>query len=186
TEEWTQDLFRKRQAEVESRFIKVEVGAREQGDRLDRVEVRVDKVENRIADLEHRGTQKAAPDVAPNNHDRTPAQRTLVAVVFVPFAFDRAELVPAAEASLTRIVTEMREDPHLTVDLEGTTDPVGTREYNVKLSHRRVEAVKQVLLDKGIEPSRILGETARGPLLDNSVKNDSKRRVMVRVMKSTD
>jgi len=193
TEEWTQDLFRKRQAEMDDRFIKVETGAREQGNRLDKVEIRVDNVENRvdnvenrIADLENRGTRKAAPEPARNNHNRTAAQRTLVAVVFVPFAFDRAELVPAAEASLGRIVTEMRDDPHLTLDLEGTTDPVGTVDYNVKLSHRRVEAVKQILLDKGIEPSRILGATARGPLLDGAVKNDLKRRVVVRVMKLTD
>jgi outer membrane protein OmpA-like peptidoglycan-associated protein len=186
TEEWTHDLFRKRQAEVENRFIKVETGAREQGNRLDKVEIRVDNVENRIADLENRGPQKTSSDLTSNNHNRTAAQRTLVAVVFVPFAFDRAELVPAAEVSLTRIVTDMRDDPHLTLDLEGTTDPVGTLDYNVKLSRRRVDAVKQLLLDQGIEPARILGATGRGPVLDRSVKNDLKRRVTVRVIKLTD
>src|SRR5262245_52192056 len=41
TEEWTQNLFAKRQVEVDERFGKVESDVREQGERLDRVEVRM-------------------------------------------------------------------------------------------------------------------------------------------------
>ena len=189
TEQWTQDVLGKREAEIDGRFVKVETGVREQGERLDKVEVRVDKVENRIADLEQRGPRKIATDRTASSGSvvvRSTSQRTLVAVVHVPFAFDRADLDPSAEVALTTIVAEMRDNPHITLDLEGTTDPVGTVDYNVKLSQRRVEAVKRRLLDKGIEPSRIVSSTARGPLLDSSIKNDLKRRVMVKLMKTTD
>lgn len=192
TEEWTQQLLGKRQAEIDSRFIAeidsrfitVETGVREQGDRvreqgdrLDKVEVRVDEVEHQLA--EDRRTREIASAAIT-------AKRTLVSVVFVPFGFDRADLGPSAETALATIVTEMRGDPYMTLDLEGTTDPVGSLDYNVKLSQRRVEAVKRMLVDKGIEPSRIISSIARGPVLDSSLKNDLKRRVIVKLLKSID
>src|SRR5215470_17215429 len=81
TEAWTQDVLGKRQAEIDDRFVKVETGAREQGERLDRVEVRVDKVENRIADLDHRGPRKVAAERPASTGSvvvRSTSQRTLV------------------------------------------------------------------------------------------------------------
>ncbi len=41
TQEWTHDLFAKRKAKLDERFIKVEEQAREQGQRIDRVEGQV-------------------------------------------------------------------------------------------------------------------------------------------------
>jgi hypothetical protein len=37
-------------------------------------------------------------------------------------------------------------------------------------------------LEQGIEPTRIITSTARGPLLDKTVPNDFKRRVMIKLM----
>ena len=54
----------------------------------------------------------------------------------------------------------------------------------MKLSQRRVEVVKRWLVGKGIEPHRIVGATARGPLSDASVKDTLKRRVMVKLMRT--
>lgn len=109
-------------------------------------------------------------------------RRTLVAVVHVRFRFGGADLDAAAEAALAAIVQELRDDPALTVDLDGTTDPVGTVDYNVRLSQRRVEAVQRWLLTNGVSPSRIVGSAGRGPLLDTSVEDDAKRRVAVKLM----
>jgi OmpA-OmpF porin, OOP family len=45
----------------------------------------------------------------------------------------------------------------------GYTDSIGSDAYNEKLSQRRAEAVKQYLVQKGVDPSRIavrgLGKT---------------------------
>jgi len=46
--------------------------------------------------------------------------------------------------------------------------------------------VKRWLVQQGIEPARIISSTARGPLLDHSVKNNLKRRVIVKLMRSTE
>jgi len=176
TEQWTQELVGKQQAEMDTRVLKVETGVREHGERLD-------KVESRVTDLESQDVRKAAvAERATAAAVRGTPERTLVGVVHVPFGFDRADLVASAETALATIATELRDNPHMTVDLEGTTDPVGPREYNLKLSRRRVEAVKRKLLEQGIEPTRIITSTARGPLLDKSVPNDFKRRVMIKLM----
>jgi len=177
TEQWTQELVGKQQAEMDTRVLKVETGVREHGERLD-------KVESRVTDLEHRDVRKASVAERAKSAAavRGTSERTLVGVVHVPFGFDRADLVQSAETALATIATELRDNPQMTVDLEGTTDPVGPREYNLKLSRRRVEAVKRKLLEQGIEPTRIVTSTARGPLLDKSVPNDFKRRVMIKLM----
>ena len=48
TAEWTEDLFAKRQVEVDARFVKVETDVRDQGGRIDRVEVRVANLDTRL------------------------------------------------------------------------------------------------------------------------------------------
>ena len=185
TEQWTQDFVGKRQAEMDTRVTRVETDVREHGERLDKVEGRVSELQTRVQEAAF--AERTRNVTGPSSSQRTStSQRTLIGVMHVPFGFDRADLVPSAEAALATIVSELRDDPQMTVDLEGTTDPVGRVDYNVKLSRRRVEAVKRRLLQDGIEPSRIVSSMARGPLLDKSVTNDFKRQVMIKLMKSTD
>lgn len=119
-------------------------------------------------------TARAAQEPAP--------RRTLVAVIHVRFRFGRADLDAAGEAALTAIVNELRDDPTLTVDLEGATDPVGPLDYNMRLSQRRVETVERWLLANGVSRDRLIGAAGRGPLLDSAVEDDAKRRVAVKLM----
>jgi outer membrane protein OmpA-like peptidoglycan-associated protein len=205
TVEWTEDLFAKRQVEVDARFTQVETGVREQGDRIDRVEVRVANLDTRLTetrDLVRTALPHAplppTPSAAATRPTPTEARpsppalergvrgRTLVGVVHVPFGFDRADLEPGAEAALAAIVKELREHPTMTIDLEGTTDGVGRLDYNLRLSQRRVEAVTRWLMARGVDRSRIVGAKGRGPVANTSVKDDVKRRVMVKLMTSAE
>jgi outer membrane protein OmpA-like peptidoglycan-associated protein len=195
TVDWTEELFAKRQVEVDDHFTKVETEVRQQGQRIDQVEVRVAKLDDRLTETRElvRGASAPAPPVARATTPATAAlrpttdrpsgpARTLVTVVHVPFGFDRADLDPAAEAALATILKELRRNAGLTIDLEGATDAVGGLDYNVKLSQRRVEAVRRWLVGHGVDRARIVGVTARGPLLHVAVKDDLKRRVMVKIM----
>jgi outer membrane protein OmpA-like peptidoglycan-associated protein len=114
------------------------------------------------------------------------AVRTLVAVIHVPFGFDRADLDPKAEVALAAILKELRENPAVTIDLEGSTDSVGRLDYNVRLSERRVEAVKRWLVGHGVDRARVIGSTARGPLANGPIAEPVKRRVMVKLMTSSE
>ena len=192
TAEWTEDLFAKRQVEVDARFVKVETGVRELGSRIDRVEVRVANLDTRTALPHAPSTVTARPSPAearpsPVTPERTVrGGRTLIGVVHVPFGFDRADLEPGAEAALAAIVTELREHPTMTIDLEGTTDRVGRLDYNLRLSQRRVEAVTRWLTSKGVDRSRIVEAKGRGPHATVFLKDDVKRRVLVKLMMSAE
>ena len=201
TAEWTEDLFAKRQVEVDARFVKVETGVREQGGRIDRVEVRVANLDTRLTetrDLVRTALPQAPSTVTarPSPSEARPSQvtpertvrggRTLIGVVHVPFGFDRADLEPGAEAALAAIVTELHEHPNMTIDLEGTTDRVGRLDYNLRLSQRRVEAVTRWLTSKGVDRSRIVGAKGRGPHATVFLKDDVKRRVLVKLMMSAE
>jgi outer membrane protein OmpA-like peptidoglycan-associated protein len=184
TQEWTEDLLFKRKVEVDDRFITVEAGAREQAQRIDRVEVRVAHLETQVTETRDLALGRRAPRPASPWSPR--ATRTLVAVVHVPFGFDRADLDLAAKAALTSVARELRDNPKMTVDLEGTTDPAGRVDYNVRLSQRRVESVKRWLVTRGLEPSRVVQSAGLGPLPDPSVKDEGKRRVTVKLMSSAE
>jgi outer membrane protein OmpA-like peptidoglycan-associated protein len=199
TVEWTEEVLAKRQVEVDDHFARVETDVRQQGKRIDQVEVHVARLDDRVTEtreLVRTGAAVPPPAVAratpppPAERpatDRLPrAGRTLVAVVHVPFRFDRADLDPAAEAALVPILKEMRRNAGLTIDLEGSTDGVGGLDYNIKLSQRRVEAVRRWLVSHGIERPRIVGSAGRGPLGTVTVKDDLKRRVMVKLMSSSE
>ena len=203
TVQWTEDLFAKQQVEVDQRFDHVETDVREQGERIDRVEVRVANLDTRLTetrDLVRTALPQASstatarpshpevrpPASAPERTVRVGVGRTLVGVIHVPFGFDRADLEPGAEAALAAIAKELREHPNMTLDLEGTTDAIGRLDYNLRLSQRRVEAVTRWLMAKGVDRSRIVGAKGRGPLVNTALKDDVKRRVMVKLMTSAE
>jgi len=77
----------------------------------------------------------------------------------VLFEYDKADLKPGAMRSLEPLMTFLREHPDRTLVIEGYTDSTGTDSYNLELSQRRAEAVRNFLSSHGISADRIL---ARG------------------------
>ena len=71
------------------------------------------------------------------------------------FDFDKATLKPDAERLLAAGVQRMQNDPSLQADIVGHTDNVGTEEYNMGLSKRRAEAVRNHMIAKGIAANRL-------------------------------
>ena len=68
-------------------------------------------------------------------------------------------------------VTEMMEDhPELRFSIEGHTDSDGDADFNLKLSEERAEAVKQAMVQSGIDSSRLTtkGWGEADPVSDNS------------------
>jgi outer membrane protein OmpA-like peptidoglycan-associated protein len=197
TEEWTQGLLAKRQAEVDERFLKTETEMREHDERIDRIEGRVTHLEVALTETRddvrdviayspaivraRRSASGRRPAPAPPQRGRDLA-RSLVAVIQVPFGFDRASLDAGAKAALASVVQELREHPDMTIDLEGTTDSVGRLDYNVRLSERRVAAVKRWLTEHGVDERRIVSSRGRGPVGSPAGKDPTQRRVMVKLM----
>jgi peptidoglycan-associated lipoprotein len=73
----------------------------------------------------------------------------------VYFDFDQATLSPAATAILGKNVTCLKSSPR-PVHLIGRADPRGTPEYNMALSDRRAQAVKDYLQRSGVPTPRLV------------------------------
>jgi outer membrane protein OmpA-like peptidoglycan-associated protein len=69
------------------------------------------------------------------------------------------ELLPASNAELDKLVQLLRNNPTLRIELGGHTDNVGNDAANQKLSEQRAQAVREFVVNKGIEGTRI---TAKG------------------------
>ena len=102
------------------------------------------------------------------------AQRTerglLVTLGDVLFAFNKAELSAQAGPRLDKLANFLKQFPDRKLLIEGYTDSVGSESYNQELSERRAMAVRDALVQRGVDTSRI---GARGygkayPVADNA------------------
>lgn len=68
----------------------------------------------------------------------------------VNFAFDSSALDEQARAILNEVAFMLRGTPNARITLEGWTDYIGTDAYNLKLSQRRADAVRDYLVRQGV------------------------------------
>jgi outer membrane protein OmpA-like peptidoglycan-associated protein len=171
TKGWVNDLMGKKEAQIDQRFARTEAtlvevgdGARTAKTRADAAYGRADEVNTRVSRLWN------------NRH-----KRDVVETLHVQFGFDRWDLSDGAQTALLQITKELKENPLLSVDLEGYTDQTGPREYNVGLSQRRVESVRRFLVGNGADLGRIYS-VGLGPLNAKNEQPALQRRVTVRLM----
>ena len=71
------------------------------------------------------------------------------------FTNDQTDLNSQAIATLERQAQWLRSYPRYRFTIEGHADERGTREYNIALGARRAQNVRDFLVSRGIEASRI-------------------------------
>lgn len=71
----------------------------------------------------------------------------------VPYAFDSAALSPMAQDILKRKAAWLKDNPGMSVVVEGHCDERGTAEYNLALGERRAESARAYLRDLGAASS---------------------------------
>lgn len=74
----------------------------------------------------------------------------------IRFASGNAVIRPGSFATLNAVVKVLNDYPALRLEIDGHTDDTGDRERNLKLSEARAQAVKNYLVKKGIEESRLV------------------------------
>ena len=73
----------------------------------------------------------------------------------IRFDFDKANIEPQYRDVLNRIAGILMTLKGYSIYVYGYTDDVGTQDYNMKLSSRRAQAVRDSLVQAGIEPGLI-------------------------------
>ena len=107
----------------------------------------------------------------------------------VEFAFDSAEINEIGVQELFRAIRFLREHPSTDAVVEGHTDSRGDEAYNQGLSERRAGAVRQAIVNSGIDASRLtvrgFGESRPAATNDTEDGRQQNRRVTIVVDESS-
>ncbi|HTM46602.1 MAG TPA: OmpA family protein [Polyangiaceae bacterium] len=89
----------------------------------------------------------------------------------VLFASAKSDLLPTAQVKLNDVATALiKEDPLSNIVVEGHTDSQGSAPYNLDLSQRRAQSVRDYLVSRGIASDRV---TAQGFGLTRAIADNN-------------
>jgi outer membrane protein OmpA-like peptidoglycan-associated protein len=107
-----------------------------------------------------------------------PAPDSAAAIGFrINFGFDSAVIPPAHFAQLDRVADLLRQEPALSLAVEGHTDAAGSADYNIDLSRRRAVAVVRYLVEHGVNAGRLMavGKGKTEPLVADPMDGRNRR-----------
>jgi OOP family OmpA-OmpF porin len=111
-----------------------------------------------------------APAMAPNSY-------------IVLFDFDRSNINAAARAVLDQVLAEAAKTGSVNISATGHADRSGSEDYNMALSLRRADAVREALIAGGVSPDAITvagrGESEPAVPTPDGVKEQANRRVEI-------
>jgi OOP family OmpA-OmpF porin len=97
----------------------------------------------------------APPMVAPMPAPAPPAPMRVTFSADALFDFDKSTIKPAGEQELDKFAAQLRGVQYDGVRITGHTDRLGPHDYNLKLSERRAQAVREYLIHDGIASTKL-------------------------------
>jgi len=136
-------------------------------------------------DKQEAALQQAVAGVEGANIQR---QANTIALTFksdVMFDINSSALKPGAYDEINRVANVLQQYPQTSLTIAGHTDSTGSEEYNLQLSQRRADAVKNALMAQGVSAARMntIGYGESNPIADNSTEHGRQlnRRVEIRI-----
>ena len=115
-----------------------------------------------------------------------PVKKFTGVVKGINFRRNSADIKASSFPLLKEAVSAFKEYPALRVEISGHTSNEGKRDFNMKLSRKRAEAVKLFLVSAGIDETRIgtVGYGPDKPIADNETKEgkEKNRRIEFRLL----
>jgi OOP family OmpA-OmpF porin len=103
----------------------------------------------------------------------------------VRFKLDSAELTDDAKSTLDNVAKALEGQKNIAVEIDGYADNMGSPQYNEALSQKRAESVKEYLVAKGVDGSRLSakGFGEKKPVVSNDTDagREMNRRVEFKV-----
>jgi len=156
-----------RAREAEQARMQTEAKAREaerarmeaaaKADEAEKAKAEVDELLSQLSDLKAKQTERGI----------------VLTIGDVLFAFDKATLSPGAFRNVDKLADFLQKHPNRSVLIEGHTDNVGSDQYNLDLSEKRAEAVKNALVAKGVGEERVTtkGYGEKYPVASNNTSD---------------
>lgn len=90
----------------------------------------------------------------------------------ITFEYKKWDIKEEFDSNLSNIVDILQKNPNMYIRIEGHTDNIGPMEYNIDLSQKRAQAVKNYLVARGINESRvsIVGFGYKKPIAPNDTE----------------
>ena len=90
----------------------------------------------------------------------------------IHFEFGKTIIKKTSFGYLDSLVEVLNDNPEVDIIVEGHCDTIGSAKVNNKISNSRADAVKKYLLNKGIEPARLvtIGYGYKKPIASNRTK----------------
>ena len=129
-------------AEAEARTREAEqarMAARAEAERAARAKAAADQLMRELSDLKAKQTERGI----------------VLTIGDVLFATGKADLSSDALRSVGKLADFLQKYPNRNVLIEGHTDSVGSDEFNLTLSQKRADSVKETLTSRGIGEGRI-------------------------------
>jgi len=103
---------------------------------------------------------------------REPEIVSLSKIQLVNFIYDEAELTGISKSRVEAIIEQIRLAENLTIEIYTYTDNIGSDAYNLALSAKRADALKNLLIINGIDSSDIkaVGMGEKEPIADNATE----------------
>ncbi len=114
-------------------------------------QARAAEEQTRAAELRNRQLEERVKEL---NAKPTP-RGWVVTFGDVLFSTGQAQLKPGSSRNIDKLADVLQSYPQRNVLIEGFTDSTGSEATNLALSQRRSAAVREALIDKGVNPSRI-------------------------------
>ncbi|MGE0659305.1 MAG: OmpA family protein [Reyranellaceae bacterium] len=131
----------------------------------------------------YRFVQPPRPAEKPAVAAPTPAPAPITRSYMVFFDFDKSDVNQQAMTTIRQAAVNARQGGIQRLNVTGHTDRAGAERYNMALSLRRANAVKQVLIAEGIAPDQIvvIGRGESQPLVPTAdgVREAQNRRVEI-------
>ncbi len=118
---------------------------------------------------------------------KEPVEEPLKITARIHFDFDKYNIKREYIPILNEVVKTIKENPYFKIRIEGFTDNIGPKEYNVRLAYKRAESVKRYLVSKGVPEDKIeivgFGKERYIETNDNPIGRLTNRRVEFIVIK---
>jgi len=103
--------------------------------------------------------------------DTSGCARAVISLKDVHFAFDSASLTSEARTVINRAVPAIRASSN-NIIIAGHTDSTGSDSYNLGLSKRRAQSVRDYLVSQGVSASRltVVGKGESDPIASNDTR----------------
>lgn len=116
------------------------------------------------------GTYEAPQEITKTQVEPTPQPvLTHIREFKVQFPFDSSKIDSMYNEEIADFASYLKENPNQTAIIKGYTDSKGSEAYNQKLSERRANAIKESIINEGIDANRLdaQGYGESNPIADN-------------------